>query len=153
MQIADIDSRRDVIIVKDGKGGKDRQTVLANFLLTHLRKYWRACTVKPEKYLFPGRDNITPLKTRSVQQFIGDAGEKAKITKQVSPHVLRHSFATHMLENGVDIRRIQLLLGHKSLRTTAIYLHVAKNFMIDAISPADLIFLDNKKTGGYDGTK
>jgi len=135
----DIDSNRMVITVRNGKGFKDRTVMLSPVLLELLRTYWRAQTVKPFEFLFPGRDNRMPLNRRSVQRFISDAGKRAGIKKNVSPHVLRHSFATHMLEKGADLRRIQLLLGHRSMRTTSIYLHVAANFVNDTKSPLDSI--------------
>jgi integrase/recombinase XerD len=128
-----------VITVRNGKGFKDRTVMLSPVLLELLRSYWRAQKVKPKEFLFPGSDNKTPLHHRSVQRFISDAGKRAGIKKNVSPHILRHSFATHMLEAGVDLRRIQLLLGHQSMRTTSIYLHVAANFLKDTRSPLDSI--------------
>lgn len=113
--------------------------MLSPVLLQLLRSYWKSQKVKPHEFLFPGIDNKTPLRHRSVQRFISDAGKRAGIKKNVTPHVLRHSFATHMLEAGVDLRRIQLLLGHQSMRTTSIYLHVAANFVKDTKSPLDSI--------------
>jgi integrase/recombinase XerD len=129
-----------LISVRNGKGFKDRTVMLSKELHKLLRQYWLESKKKPEVFLFCGQDINRPLTSRSVQRFISDAGIKAGIKKKVSPHILRHTFATHLLEAGTDLRKIQLLLGHKSLRTTSIYLHVATNFAKDIISPADLLF-------------
>ena len=147
LRICDIDSGRMTIPVRNAKGEKDRNVMLSPFFLKVLRDYWKSCIEKPKTYIFPGRNNNSPISHRAVQWFFTKAANKLKITKQVSPHILRHSFATHMLENGVDIRRIQLLLGHKSLRTTAIYLHVAENYVNDTKSPLDSLM----EEGGANG--
>jgi site-specific recombinase XerD len=137
LTINDIDSKRMIITVKNGKGGKDRNVMLSPFFLKVLREYWTSSTIKPKKYLFTGINIDNPISHRAIQWFLNKAANKLKIKKQVSPHILRHSFATHLLENGIDIRKIQLLLGHKSLRTTVIYLHVAENYVNDTKSPID----------------
>ena len=129
-----------LITVRNGKGFKDRTVMLSKELLKLLRIYWVKSKIKPDIYLFYGNDKNKPLTHRSVQQFVSDAGIRSGIKKRVTPHILRHTFATHLLESGTDLRKIQLLLGHKSLRTTSIYLHVATNFAKDIISPADLLF-------------
>jgi integrase/recombinase XerD len=144
LQIKDIDSTNLVITVRDGKGKKDRQTVLSNRLLQILRDYYRNSKIKPDSYLFPTRkDKNKPFSKRQTQDFIRQAGLDAGIKKPVSPHVLRHSFATHLLENGTNLRKIQVILGHKSLKTTSIYTHLAKDFLKEVQSP-----LDNLKKEG-----
>ena len=144
LQIKDIDSTNMVITVRDGKGKKDRQTVLSEKLLQILREYYRSSKVKPDSYLFPSRnDTRKPFSKRQTQRFIRKAGLDAGIKKTVSAHALRHSFATHLLENGTNLRKIQVILGHKSLKTTSIYIHLAKDFLKEVQSP-----LDNLKDEG-----
>jgi len=140
LKLEDIDSGNMVITVKDGKGKKDRITILPDKLLITLRNYYRKASVKPVTYLFPKKDDtFSPFSKRQTQQFIHDAGLKAGIVKNVSPHVLRHSFATHLLESGVNLRKIQVILGHRSLQTTAIYTHLTKDFLSEVKSPLDTI--------------
>jgi site-specific recombinase XerD len=103
-----------IIIVKNGKGGKERYVMLSEKVLKSLREYYKSLSVKPKSYLFFSNDINTPMKPRWVQHTISKAGKNAGINKPVTPHILRHSFATHLLENGVDVRRIQFLLGHSS---------------------------------------
>ena len=134
-----------LISVRNGKGFKDRTVMLSKELLRLLRQYWIESKIKPKVFLFCGQDVNTPLRNRSVQRFISDAGIRSGIKKRVTPHILRHTFATHLLEAGTDLRKIQLLLGHKSLRTTSIYLHVATNFAKDIVSPADLLFKNEEE--------
>jgi site-specific recombinase XerD len=126
-----------VITVKNGKGAKDRCVMLSQKLLNALRNYYKSCEIKPQTFLFFGYDVNKPLQPRWVQHTISLAGKKAEIKKDVTPHVLRHSFATHLLESGVDVRRIQLLMGHRSLRTTAIYLNVSSKFVNETKSPLE----------------
>lgn len=121
---ADIDSERMVIRVRQGKGRKDRYVTLSPTLLEKLRAYYRACRPKGE-WLFPNRSGKYPIHRTAVQRACREAAELAGLRKGVTPHTLRHSFATALLEAGVDLRRIQVLMGHTSLNTTAIYLHVA----------------------------
>ena len=135
LEIADIDSERMVITVRHGKGDQDRQVVLSAVLLEALRAYWRA--YRPWRYLFPGQDARHPLVGRTVQRAVKEAAGRAGITKPVTPHVLRHTFATHLLESGTDLRMIQTLLGHRSIRTTAIYTHVATERLRAVRSPLD----------------
>jgi site-specific recombinase XerD len=135
LQVSDIDSERMVIRVDQGKGNKDRYVPLSERLLPVLRQYWRA--VRPSHWLFPGQKPNKPLCRSSVGQFVREARKRAGIIKNVSVHSLRHSFATHMLEGGTDIRTIQRLLGHRSLSSTMIYTHVAKNYVNQAGSPLD----------------
>jgi len=127
-----------VIHIRSGKGKKDRKTILSNKLLHLLREYYSKAPVKPVFYLFPAqRDVNRQFSRRYTQFFIREAGKKARIRKPVSPHILRHSFATHLLENGTNLRKIQVMMGHKSLRTTAVYMHLAKDFLKDVQSPFD----------------
>jgi integrase/recombinase XerD len=137
LRIQDIDSRRMIISVRNGKGAKDRNVMLSDKVLVSLRNYYKSLTVKPKSYLFFSNDIYTPMLPRWVQHNISLAGKKAGIKKAVTPHVLRHSFATHLLENGVDVRRIQILMGHKSLRTTAVYMNVSADFINKTKSPID----------------
>jgi site-specific recombinase XerD len=133
--ITDIDSRRMVIRVDQGKGRKDRYVMLSVSLLETLRGYWRQA--RPKGYLFPGDGGKRPLSHSSAQKAFGRAKFAAGITKSVSFHTLRHSFATHLLEDGVNVRTIQSLLGHRSLQTTERYTHVAENYLHQMRSPLD----------------
>lgn len=138
LKIKDIDSDNMVLTVRDGKGKKDRLTILSVKLLEILRNYYRKMPVKPVTYLFPNKDDLfRPFSKRQTQAFIHNAGLKAGISKNVSPHVLRHSFATHLLESGVNLRKIQVILGHRSLQTTAVYTHLTKDFLSEVKSPLD----------------
>lgn len=136
LKISDIDSKRMLIRVCGGKGKKDRYTLLSRSAITDLRTYyleWR-----PKDYLFEGQEG-GPYSGRSVQSVIKGAARKAGIRKRVTAHVLRHSFATHLLESGTDLRSIQVLLGHSSSKTTEIYTHVAINRLSNIRSPLDLV--------------
>lgn len=144
--ISDIDSERNVILIREGKGGKDRAVPLSTALLRSLRAYWRSCITKPKTFLFPGSDISKPMVRRWVERIVTNTALKAGITKKVSPHTLRHSFATHLLEDGVNVRVIQFLLGHKSLKTTATYMHIAKNYVNQAKSPLDSLYEEKKET-------
>jgi integrase/recombinase XerD len=135
LDLADIDSDRMVIRVRHGKGDRDRQVVLSEVLLDALREYWRA--YRPWSYLFPGRDPRRALQGRTVQLAVKQGAQRAGIAKSVTPHVLRHTFATHLLESGTDLRMIQALLGHSSLRTTQIYTHVTTRRLRSVRSPLD----------------
>jgi site-specific recombinase XerD len=121
--IDDIDGQRDLIRVRAGKGNKDRYTILSPTLREALRDYWRA--YRPKTWLFPGQRSKGPLTAHTIQKVCVRAREKTGIKKPISAHSLRHSFATHLLESGTDLRTIQQLLGHTSLATTSVYLHVA----------------------------
>lgn len=123
--ITDIDSERMVIRVRQGKGNKDRYAPLSPTLLTQLREYWRS--YKPKKYLFQAERSDKPIDPSAVQRACVMARRETKISKPVSSHTMRHCFATHMLEAGTDLRTIQVILGHSSLSTTAIYLHIRAN--------------------------
>src|SRR6516162_10085020 len=137
LKIEDIDSTRMVIRVEQGKGRKDRYVMLSPYLLDLLRAWWRAA--RPRGWLFPGRDPIQPLTTRQLNRACHAAAMMAEIDKPVSLHTLRHSFATHLLEQKTDIRVIQVLLGHKKLDTTALYTRVAISTIGQVTSPLDFL--------------
>ncbi|MGE0683435.1 MAG: tyrosine-type recombinase/integrase [Candidatus Binatia bacterium] len=139
LKVSDIDSARMVIRIEQGKGRKDRYVMLSPSLLTLLRAYWKA--VRPHHWLFPGREPDSHLSIRSVQWICRDAWQHSGLTKKVHVHMLRHSFATHLLEAGTDLRTIQLLLGHRSLNSTARYTHVAASAIGSTPSPFDLLAL------------
>ena len=141
LRVSDIDSARMTIFVQ-GKGKKDRVVMLSPILLDTLRQYWRLA--KPKYWLFPGRTPDQPISENDVFAVFHNAVRRAGITKHVSPHSLRHSFATHLLEAGVDLRTIQLLLGHRSLKTTARYLHVSQYHVRATASPLDSLNLSKK---------
>ncbi|MFC0606085.1 site-specific tyrosine recombinase/integron integrase [Winogradskyella pulchriflava] len=127
LKITDIDSKRMVVIIKKAKGNKDRISILSPNILKDLQRYYRE--YRPNEYLFEGKRG-SKYSASSVLSIVTKAAKKAGIQKNVTPHMLRHSFATHLLENGTDIRHIQLLLGHSSTKTTEIYTHVAnRSFM------------------------
>jgi len=132
-----IDSQRMVLHVKLGKGQKDRDVMLSPKLLTILRDWWRVR--RPRPWLFPGDRPGTPLTTRAVNRAYRKALRRCQIPKPITPHSLRHAFAVHLLETGTDVRTIQLLLGHRSLETTARYLAVATTRVCATASPLDLL--------------
>lgn len=134
LKLTDIDSGRMILRVDQGKGKKDRNVMLSAMLLKTLRAYWKDS--KPRVWLFPGRDGKAPLHPTVIQRAFKEAKNKARITKPVSFHSLRHSFATHLLESGVNVRTIQTLLGHGSLASTQRYMHVAGDYLKTA-SPLD----------------
>jgi integrase/recombinase XerD len=135
LKVSDIDSRRMLIRVEQGKGRKDRYAMLSPLLLALLRDWYRIA--RPRLWLFPGRDPLQPLTTRQLNRAVHAAARMAEITKRVTPHTLRHSFATHLLEQNIDIRVIQVLLGHAKLDTTALYTRVATNTIRAVMSPLD----------------
>jgi integrase/recombinase XerD len=135
LKIIDIDSGRMVIRVERGKGGKDRTVMLAGSLLETLRAWWKQG--KPRTWLFPGQGGQRPLNPTVVQRGFAVAKQAARIDKPVSFHSLRHSFATHLMESGVNVRTIQALLGHRSLGTTERYTHVAGAYLRETRSPLD----------------
>lgn len=137
LHLTDINSQHQLIQVRQGKGHKDRLVMLSPNLLLLLRQYWKA--YRPTHWLFPGDDPQRPLTTVSVYRICRHASQLAGLSKSVSPHTLRHSFATHLLEAGTDLRTIQLLLGHRNLKTTAIYLHVSTLALRSTTSPLDLL--------------
>ena len=137
LELRDIDSQRMVITVRHGKGDADRQVVLSPVLLEELRRYW--LSYQPSSYLFPGKDPEEPMVASTIQRVLKAARQRAGILKPASAHTLRHSYATHLLEAGTDLRVIQTLLGHRSLRTTQIYTHVATKRLLGTKSPLDLL--------------
>ena len=137
LQLRDVDSTRMVLTVRHGKGDQDRQVALSPVLLEALRVYWRA--YRPPTWLFPGRAKDHPLHTSAIQRVLKAARMRAGIKKPATPHTLRHSYATHLMEAGTDLRVIQTLLGHRSLKTTAIYTHVATERVRATRSPLDAL--------------
>ena len=141
LKVGDIDSERMLLRVEQGKGRKDRHAMLSPQLLELLRDWWvegrRRGVLLPRGWLFPGRNPIEPLSTRQINRAIHAAAEAAGIKKRVSMHTLRHSFATHLLEQDTDIRVIQVLLGHAKLETTALYTRVATTTIRSVTSPLD----------------
>ncbi len=137
LRVSDIDSQRMMLRIEQGKGRKDRYVMLSERLLTVLREYWK--TTRPQDWLFPGQTPPRHLTRSSVELVFHKAREAAGITKKVSVHTLRHSFATHLLESGVNLRKIQILLGHTSLRSTQVYTHVASDFLDETPCPLDLL--------------
>ena len=139
LKVSDIDSQRMMIRVEQGKGKRDRYTILSRRLLMELRQYWKI--ERPESFLFPATGKPTPMSPRTVQRVYGEAKKKAGIKKGRGPHTLRHAFATHLLEAGVDLPTIQVLLGHSSIRSTSIYLQVSRKKLSRTQSPLDLLQL------------
>ena len=141
LKVGDIDSERMLLRVEQGKGRKDRYAMLSPQLLEQLREWWRQGrrldALLPGGWLFPGRNPVEPLSTRQLGRAVHAAAEAAGIKKRVSPHTLRHSFATHLLEQDTDIRIIQVLLGHAKLDTTARYTRVANTTIRTVTSPLD----------------
>jgi site-specific recombinase XerD len=137
LRVEDIDSERMVIHIRQGKGGKDRDVPLCPRLLATLREYWR--WKKPKTWLFPGqpRAHGEHLTDKAVWYACADAARHAGLKKRVSPHMLRHSFATHLLEDGADLPTIQMLLGHADLEATSIYLHLSKRHLEKTVNPLE----------------
>ena len=135
LKVPDIDSKRMTLRVEQGKGQRDRYVMLSPQLLEWLREWWRAA--RPRAWLFPGQNPVNPMSARQLSRAVRTAAQAAGIAKRVSPHTLRHSFATHLLEQNVDIRVIQVLLGHAKLETTALYTRVATNTIRDIASPLE----------------
>ena len=143
LKVDDIDSQRMLIRVENGKGGRDRNAMLSPPLLELLRIWWREGkrrgVMVPHGWLFPGRSYTDPISARQLHRAVQEAAEVAGIKRRISPHTLRHSFATHLLEQDVDIRVIQVLLGHAKLTTTAQYTHVATKTIRDTVSPYEML--------------
>jgi len=142
LKVSDIDSQRMTLRVERGKGQKDRYAMLSPVLVERLRVWWRVARAQGKMpggggWLFPGLNPFEPLSTRQLNRAIHAAADAAKIQKRVSMHTLRHSFATHLLEQKVDIRVIQVMLGHKKLETTALYTQVATQILRDVVSPLE----------------
>jgi len=140
LKIGDVDSGRMVMRVEHGKGGKDRYVMLSAQLLAILRTYWRL--TRPEHWLFPGRDESKPIDVQVLHAACRSACTAADLVKRVTVHTLRHSFATHLLENGTDIRIIQVLLGHANLSSTARYAQVSTGLIRRTESPLDRLDLE-----------
>jgi site-specific recombinase XerD len=140
LRVTDIDSKRMLIRVQDPKGKRDRYTILSERLLKALRKYWIEC--RPESnddFLFPSRGKAGYVTPEMIRKTFKKAMAAAGVTKKTSTHSLRHSFATHMLETGTDIRVIQALLGHRSIRVTGVYTHVSLAHLSRTTSPFDIL--------------
>ena len=141
LKVGDVDSTRMTLRIEQGKGRKDRYAMLSPLLLERLRIWWRDAHAKGKMldggWLFPGQNPINPMSTRQFNRICHLAAEAAGIDKRVSPHTLRHSYATHLLEQKVDIRVIQVLLGHKRLETTALYTQVATEVLREVDSPLE----------------
>ncbi|MGF6266949.1 integrase/recombinase XerD [Paraburkholderia youngii] len=143
LKVGDIDSQRMTLRIEQGKGRKDRYAMLSPVLLERLRVWWRVARAQGKMldggWLFPGMDPVNPLTPKQLNRAIHAAAVTAQIDKRVSMHTLRHSFATHLLEQKVDIRVIQVLLGHKKLETTALYAQVATDLLREVTSPLELL--------------
>jgi integrase/recombinase XerD len=139
LRVGDIDSQRMLIRVEMGKGRKDRHAMLSPQLLSLLRAWWRQC--RSRGWLFPGQDPLRPITVRQLNRVCHMAADAAGLGSWVTPHTLRHSFATHLLESDIDVRVIQVLLGHAKLDTTARYTHVATNLLRTVMSPLDRLTL------------
>jgi site-specific recombinase XerD len=141
LKVSDIDSNRMTLRIEQGKGRKDRYAMLCPVLLERLRAWWRFAHARGKMldggWLFPGQNPVNPMSTRQFNRICRMAAEAAGIDKRVSPHTLRHSYATHLLEQKVDIRVIQVLLGHKRLDTTALYTQVATEVLREVTSPLE----------------
>jgi len=141
LKIGDIDSQRMTLRIEQGKGRKDRYAMLPPLLLKRLRVWWRVARAQGKMleggWLFPGLNPIESLSTRQLNRAVHAAAQAAQIDKRVSMHTLRHCFATHLLEQKVDIRVIQVLLGHKKLETTSLYTHVATEILREVVSPLE----------------
>jgi len=135
LKVCDIDSKRMMLRVEQGKGRKDRYAMLSPALLELLRDWYRVA--RPQGWLFPGQNPTNPITARQLTRACHVAADMADLKKRVTPHTLRHSFATHLLEQNIDIRVIQVLLGHAKLETTALYTRVATNTIREVMSPLD----------------
>jgi len=143
LKVGDIDSQRMTLRVEQGKGQKDRYAMLSPVLLERLRVWWRVARAQGKMldggWLFPGQNPVLPLSARQLNRAIHAAAAEASIEKRISMHSLRHAFATHLLEQKVDIRLIQVLLGHKKLETTALYAQVATDILREVVSPLETL--------------
>src|ERR1700676_2675484 len=147
LKVSDIDSKRMVIHIQGGKGRKDRDVMLSPKLLAALRQHWRGLQRKSSAWLFPGNrwhTGDTPIDTKVVWNACKEAAQRAGLQKDVHPHTLRHCFATHLLEAGADLRTIQMLLGHRDLEETTIYLHLSERHLGATGSPLDSLELKDR---------
>ena len=151
LKVSDIDSQRMVVHIREGKGGKDRDVMLSPKLLEELRTYWRGLRRKPKEWLFPGNRWHTashPVTTKVLWIACQIAAERAGLdNRRIHPHTLRHCFATHLLEAGADLRTIQILLGHRDLEVTTIYLHLSQRHLSATASPLDALTFSSQ--GGH----
>jgi site-specific recombinase XerD len=150
IRIEDIDGQRGLIHIRDAKGMRDRYTVLPASLRGQLNEYWKVAQLPTRGWLFPGQEPGHHVSERSVQNVFLNSARDAGIGKTVSMHSLRHSFATHLLEHGTDIRYIQELLGHRSVKTTEIYTHVSRRLIQKIKSPLDILFEELKQKSDTD---
>ena len=149
LKVSDVDSKRMVIRVQGGKWRKDRDVMLSPKLLEELRKHWHRLRRKPSDWLFPGNRWHTahyPIDTKTVWHACDGAAKRAALKKAVHPHTLRHCFATHLLEAGADLHTIQILLGHRDLKETTIYLHLSERHLHATASPLDSLKLKDRST-------
>ena len=149
LKLSDIDNKRMVIHIQDGKERKDRDVMLSPVLLEELRAHWRRLRRKPSKWLFPGNHRHSgdqPIDTKTVWHACHNAAKRANIQKGVHPHTLRHCFATHLLEAGAHLRTIQILLGHRDLKETTIYLHLSQRHLQATPSPLDSLQLKDRSS-------
>ena len=147
LKFSDVDSKRMVIHIQGGKGRQDRDVMLSPKLLEELREHWHRLRRKPRVWLFPGNHDHCadhPIDTKTVWHACQQAAKRAGIQKGVHPHTLRHCFATHLLEDGADLRTIQILLGHHDLKETALYLHLSQRHLNTTASPLDLLKLKDR---------
>jgi site-specific recombinase XerD len=147
LKLSDVDSKRMVVHIQGGKGRKDRDVMLSLKLLEELREHWRRLRRKPTVWLFPGHHDHgsdQPIDTKTVWHACQQAAQRAGISKPVYPHMLRHCFATHLLESGADLRTIQTLLGHHDLKETTVYLHLSQRHLHATPSPLDSLPLKDQ---------
>jgi site-specific recombinase XerD len=147
LKVSDVDSKRMVIHVQGGKGRKDRDVMLSPKLLHELRKHWRRLRRKTSAWLFPGNRWHTadcPIDAKTLRNACRGAAKRAGLHQAIHPHTLRHCFATHLLEAGADLRTIQILLGHQSLKETTVYLHLSKRHLNATPSPLDSLPLKDE---------
>lgn len=142
LKVSDIDSQQMQILVREGKGKIDRYSLLSEVILKFLREYWKQ--YRPTLWLFPGKIPGQPISNRAFQDAFQKARKKSGINERASIHSLRHSFATHLLEDGTDIVRIQHLMGHARIGTTTLYLHLAKSRILEVKSPLDALLKEDK---------
>jgi integrase/recombinase XerD len=147
LKVSDINSKRMVVHIRGGKGRVDRDVMLSPKLLEELREHWHRLPQKPREWLFPGNrwhNSDQPIDTKTPRNACKEAAQRARIQKKVHPHTLRHCFATHLLEAGADLRTIQILLGHRDLKETTIYLHLSQRHLHAIPSPLDSLKLKER---------